>query len=196
MQDETPQQTQDRQWIARVAQGDQASFAALYDRLSRPLFSLAIKMLGDATEAEDAIQEVCMQIWRRAPSYDPAQSSVFSWAILLTRAKLIDRLRARGRRLRVVAGSTDDVDNPIAADDASTSDTAADTLSRNEEATRVRSALQSLPGEQREAIEMAFFSELTHHDIATQLNQPLGTVKARIRRGMLHLRDVLGRSPS
>lgn len=194
MQDQTAQQRQDRQLIAQTGQGDQASFSALYDRLSGPLYSLALKMLGDAAEAEDALQEVCLQIWRRAGTYDPARGSVFSWAVLITRGKVIDRLRARGRRLRVVAGSTDDEDNPIVSGDASTAESAADNLNRNEEATRVRSVLLSLPAEQREAIEMAFFSELTHHDIAERLNQPLGTIKARIRRGLLRLRDGLGRS--
>src|SRR5689334_17125321 len=98
MQDEIAQQTHDRQLVARVGQGDQQAFSALYDRLSGPLYSLAVKMLGDAAEAEDALQDVCLQIWRRASSYDPTQSSVFSWAVLLTRGKVIDRLRARGRR--------------------------------------------------------------------------------------------------
>ena len=105
MQDYTAQQKADAQLMARIAQGDQMAFSALYDRLSGPLYSLSLKMLGDAAEAEDALQEVCLQIWRRAPHYDSAQSSVFSWAVLMTRGKVIDRLRARGRRARVVAGS-------------------------------------------------------------------------------------------
>lgn len=193
MQDYSAQQTADAQLMARIAQGDQMAFSALYDRLSGPLYSLALKMLGDAAEAEDALQEVCLQIWRRAPTYDSNQSSVFSWAVLLTRGKVIDRLRARGRRSRVVASSIEDEGNLIDTSDASTSETAADNLHRNEEATRVRTALGGLPPDQRQAVEMAFFSELTHHQIAAQLNQPLGTIKARIRRGMLRLRDGLGR---
>ena len=131
MQDETAQQSQDRQLMIRVAQGDQLAFSTLYDRLSGPLYSMAIKMLGDATEAEDALQEVSLQIWRRAASYDAAKSSVFSWAILLTRGKLIDRLRARGRRLRVVSASTDDDENKgIAAQSASSDIDTADTVNK------------------------------------------------------------------
>jgi len=194
MQDETAQQSQDRQLMTRIAQGDQLAFGALYDRLSGPLYSMAIKMLGDAAEAEDALQEVCLQIWRRAPTYDPAQSSVFSWAILLTRGKVIDRLRARGRRLRVVSVSTDDDSTSIETVDASSSVDTADTVNKNDEAVRVRSVLGSLPAEQRQAIEMAFFSDLTHHEIAERLKEPLGTVKARIRRGLLRLRDELGKA--
>src|ERR1700759_3225847 len=98
----TPQDAVDREMLARVARGDSAAFAGLYDRLSGPLYSLAVKMLGDASEAQDVLQDVFVQIWRRAASYDPEQSSVFSWAMLITRSRVIDRLRARGRRLRVV----------------------------------------------------------------------------------------------
>ncbi len=191
---ETPQQKSDQQLIARVAQGDQLAFSALYDRLSGPLYSLGLRMLGDAAEAEDALQEICLQIWRRAATYDPTRSSVFTWAVLLARSKVIDRLRARGRRSRIVVASTEDEGNPIAAAEASVAETTTDTIGRNEEAARVRSVLGKLPDEQRQAIEMAFFSELTHHEIATQLEQPLGTIKARIRRGLLRLRDELRRS--
>ena len=188
------QQQADEQLMARIAQGDQMAFSALYDRLSAPLFSLALKMLGDPAEAEDALQEVSLQIWRRAAAYDAAQSSVFSWAVLLTRGKVIDRLRARGRRTRVVVASADDESSAIEPADASTADTAADNLYRNEEAAHVRTVLGDLPPDQRQAIEMAFFSDLTHQEIAAQLQQPLGTVKARIRRGLLRLRDGLRRS--
>ena len=191
---DTTQQELDKQRMARVAQGDQQAFSALYDRLSGPLYSLGLKMLGDAAEAEDALQEICLQIWRRAATYDSTRSSVFTWVILLARSKIIDRLRARGRRSRVIVASTEDEDNPIAAAEASIAETTTDTIGRNEEAARVRSVVGRLPAEQRQAIEMAFFSELTHHEIAAHLGQPLGTIKARIRRGLLRLRDELRRS--
>jgi RNA polymerase sigma-70 factor (ECF subfamily) len=190
----TTQQELDKQLMARVAQGDQQAFSTLYDRLGGPLYSLGLKMLGDAAEAEDALQEICLQIWRRAATYDTTRSSVFTWAILLARSKIIDRLRARGRRSRIVVASTEDEDNPIAAAEASVAENTTDTIDRNEEAARVRSVVGKLPAEQRQAIEMAFFSELTHHEIAAQLEQPLGTIKARIRRGLLRLRDELRRS--
>jgi len=186
----TSQDAADREMLAQAAGGDQAAFAKLYDRLSGPLYSLAVRMLSDTNEAQDAIQEVFVQIWRRAAKYDPTQSSVFSWAMLMTRSRIIDRLRARGRRLRVVASSTDDA-NDAAAADASVAESAADTADRNEEAMRVRTVLDKLPAEQRQAIELAFFSELTHYQIADQLGQPLGTIKARIRRGLLKLREQI-----
>jgi RNA polymerase sigma-70 factor (ECF subfamily) len=180
--EETNQQQRDVQLIQRVALADQTAFAALYDRLSGPLFSLALKILGDNAEAEDALQDVFLQIWRRAPNYDSTQSSVFSWAMLITRGRVIDRLRARSRRLRVVSGSTDDASRVVNASDV---ENAADFT----EKTRVRSLLQKLPPDQRQAIELAFFQDLTHHEIAAQLSQPLGTIKARIRRGLLKLRE-------
>jgi RNA polymerase sigma-70 factor (ECF subfamily) len=189
MASDTSQEEADREMIALVARGDQSAFSRLYDRLSGPLYSLALRMLGDAAEAQDALQEVFLQLWRRAPSYDAGQSSVFSWSVLMTRSRVIDRLRARGRRLSVVSSSVDDDATKAAIANASTMESAADTADRNEEAIRVRSIVSELPAEQREAIEMAFFSDLTHQEIAAALGQPLGTIKARIRRGLLKLRE-------
>lgn len=182
------QQMLDQEMIARIGRRDQSAFSALYDRLSGPLYSLAMKMLGDPAEAQDALQDVFLQIWSRAGTYDPEQSSVFSWSVLLTRSRVIDRMRARGRRSRVVVASTEDA--PTAAD-ASTVESAADTAEKNDEAVRVRYVLNNLPSEQREAIELAFFEHLSHREIAARLGQPLGTVKARIRRGLLKLRERL-----
>jgi len=184
----TAQQMRDQEMIAQIGQRDQGAFSVLYDRLSGPLYSLAFKMLGDASDAQDALQEVFVQIWSRASTYDPEKSSVFSWAVLLTRSRAIDRLRARDRRLRVVVEST--AENKVAeATDASTVESAADTANKKDEAAHVRSLLNNLPEDQRQAIELAFFGHRTHHEIAAQLGQPLGTVKARIRRGLLKLRE-------
>ena len=183
------QQIADREMIERIGRGDQSAFSALYDRLSRPLYSLALRMLGDAGDAQDALQDVFLQIWSRAATYNPEQSTVFSWTVLLTRSRVIDRLRSRKRRLRVVDSATGDEDADVA--DASTMESGADTADKNDEAARVRSVLNNLPSEQREAIELAFFGDLTHHEIAARLGEPLGTIKARIRRGLLKLRERL-----
>jgi RNA polymerase sigma-70 factor, ECF subfamily len=185
----TPQQMVDQEMIARVGRGDQNAFSAVYDRLSGPLYSLALKMLGDASDAQDALQEAFVQIWSRAGTYDPEKSSVFSWAVLLTRSRAIDRLRARDRRLRFVVGFTADEGKLAQATNASTVESAADTINKNDEAAHVRSLLNNLPEEQRQAIDLAFFGHLTHHEIASQLGQPLGTIKARIRRGLFKLRE-------
>jgi len=185
----TAQQMLDQEMIARIGRRDQAAFSALYDRLSGPLYSLALKMLGDASDAQDALQEVFVQIWSRAGTYDPEKSSVFSWAVLLTRSRAIDRLRARDRRLRVVVSSAADENKVAEATDASTVESAADTANKKDEAAHVRSLLNNLPEDQRQAIELGFFGHRTHHEIAAQLGQPLGTVKARIRRGLFKLRE-------
>ena len=189
MHEENVQQVQDRAWIQAVAGGDQAAFAQLYDRLAGPLYALCLRMLGDAVEAEDALQEAFVQVWRNAPRYDPAQSSVFSWSTHLTRCKVIDRLRARGRRLRlhVPAEEGGETAVPVASAEAD----AAESATRNERAASLRQTLENLPPEQRQAIELAFFSDLTHHEIAARLGQPLGSVKARIRRGLLKMRGSL-----
>ena len=191
MPEATAEQQSDRDMIARIGRGDETAFEALYDRLSGPLYSMALRMLGDAADAQDALQDVFLQIWSRARTYDSEQSSVFSWSVLLTRSRVIDRLRARGRRLRVVVPATDIEEDQPEAIDASVAEGAADTADRNDEAARVRSILNSLPAKQREAIELAFFTDLTHHEIAARLGQPLGTIKARIRRGLLKVRERL-----
>jgi RNA polymerase sigma-70 factor, ECF subfamily len=187
-------QTADEALIARVAQGDETAFAALYDRLSRPLHSLAVKILGNATDAENAWQEACLQIWRRAATYDANKSSVFTWAVLITRSKVIDYLRARGRQQRVVQDLLESGESPRSST-ASANESVSD-IEESDEAIRVQGVLGQLPAEQRQAIELAFFSDLTHHEIAVRLGEPLGTVKARIRRGLLKLREALQRSES
>jgi RNA polymerase sigma-70 factor (ECF subfamily) len=190
MQDEHAQQTLDRAWIEAAARGDEAAFAQLYDRLAGPLFTLCLRMLGDGGEAEDALQDAFVQLWRNAPRYDPAQSSVFSWAIHITRCKVIDRLRARGRRLRLyVPEEGGGGEAPVQL--ASASAGPADSAHRNEWSASIRRTLEDLPLDQRQAIELAFFGDLTHHEIAARLGQPLGSVKARIRRGLLKLRGSL-----
>lgn len=196
MLEDSSQQDSDRQLLEGVARGDQAAFAKFYDRLSGPLFSLCLRMTGEEQEAEDILQEAFLVMWRRAGSYDPTRASVFSWAVHLTRCKAIDHLRSRGRRLRFLApvgadprpDTGEPVPSPVAADPGTT---AAENLDRSEQAARVRRVLGALPVEQSQAIEMAFFGDLSHHEISAKLAQPLGTIKARIRRGLLKLRDDL-----
>ena len=173
--------------LGRIARGDQAAFADLYDRLSGVLFSLAIRILGDPKDAEDTLQDAFLQIWDKAASFDPGFGSPLGWAAALTRNRAIDRLRAtRRRRQRIdeLAAGTESALEFQAP-------TAVEGAVAGERAARVRSALGTLPADQRQAIELAFFGGLTQNEIAARLNQPLGTVKARIRRGMLKLREAL-----
>lgn len=173
--------------MVQVARQDRAAFGELYDAVSTPLFSLALRMLADHQEAEDVTHEVFVQLWQKADRFDPSMGTPLQWALRMMRNRCIDRLRARQRRNLVIAPATAENEN---AEFAAPSADDGDAMS-GEELAQVRGALATLPSDQRQALEMAFFSGLSHHEIALQLNQPLGTVKARIRRGMLKLRDTL-----
>ncbi len=173
--------------LAAMAQGDKAALGRLYDQLGRPLYSLAFRVLNDAAESQDVVQDVFLQLWQKAATYDTGRGSVFAWAATLTRNRAIDRVRMRTRRAELLADSAPDLQPAAASGDH---DSAA-TLWIREKAGAVRAALGSLAPEQQKAIELAFFSGLTQQEIATRLNQPLGTVKARIRRGLLRLREIL-----
>jgi RNA polymerase sigma-70 factor (ECF subfamily) len=170
--------------ISRIADGDESAFTTLYQRLSSSLYGMAYRMINDAKEAEDVLQEGFTYIWRKAGSYDPTRSTPFAWAVMIVRNKAIDRLRVRqrGERLRERAEQSF-----VQEKDESS----AEEPTLRERSTIVRSALQQIPQEQREALELAFFGGLTHEEIADRLTTPLGTIKARIRRGLLKLRDFL-----
>ena len=174
------------QLLARVARGDVDAFSDLYDRLANTLFSVAVRILGDTGTAEDVLQEVFVQIFDKASAYDPRLGKPLTWAITLTRNRAIDHLRVEQRGQRVFAEWPKETNGAEA--EAARAD---DALIGSERARDVRTALQALAPEQRQAIEMAFFRGLSQTEIATELNTPLGTVKARIRRGMLRLREAL-----
>jgi RNA polymerase sigma-70 factor (ECF subfamily) len=173
------------QLLTRVAKGDEGAFAQLYDRMSPGLYAMALGMMRDPTEAEDVLQEACNQIWHKAATYEQARSSAFTWATMILRHKAIDRLRVR-KRLARTADRAVELNHFAEIDDAS-----ATLPFQNERRQQVRQALEQIPDDQKQAISLAFFTELTHEEIAAKLSEPLGTVKARIRRGLLRLRDFL-----
>ncbi len=173
--------------LQRVAQGDRVSFEALYDRFSGVLFSTAYRVLNNQEAAEDVLQDVFIQIWEKAPLYDPTRGKPMTWAITLTRNKSIDRLRSTVRRNRL----HDDVEREAETFEQFDDRSSFDAMAAGETNQIVRDAIQKLSKDQREAIELAFFSSLTQMEIAERLNEPLGTIKARIRRGMMKLREVL-----
>jgi RNA polymerase sigma-70 factor (ECF subfamily) len=170
--------------VKLAANGDEAAFGILYSRLAPGLYGMAFRMMNDAKEAEDVLQEGFTYIWRKANNYDPARSSAYAWAVMIVRNKAIDRLRARQRGDRLREKVTSEAGSFAERDDSS----AQVPLSRERNA-EVREALKKIAPEQRQAVELAFFSGLTHEQIAEQLGAPLGTIKARIRRGLLRLRD-------
>ena len=173
--------------LAAMARGDKSALARLYDSLGRPLYSLALRITSDASEAQDIVQDVFLQLWQTASTYDTGRGSVFGWAATLTRNRAIDRVRMRTRRAKLLASSAAELQP---ASPAGEHDSAA-ALWVREKAGVVRTALTQLAPEQQTAIELAFFSGLTQQQIAAQLQEPLGTVKARIRRGLLKLREIL-----
>ena len=174
--------------LRRVAQGDRRGFEELYDRFSGVLFSTAYRVLNNQEAAEDVLQDVFVQIWEKAPLYDPTRGKPMTWAITLTRNKAIDRLRSAQCRSRLQDELLQESQTAEQFDDRSSFD-AASTSDTNK---LVHGAIQKLSKDQREAIELAFFSSLTQLEIAERLKLPLGTIKARIRRGMMRLRDLLG----
>jgi RNA polymerase sigma-70 factor, ECF subfamily len=176
----------DADLLQRIGAQDLFAFAEFYDKYSTLLFSIASKILNDAGEAEDVLQETFVQIWHKAGDFDPRLGKASSWAAILVRNKAIDRIRASQRRKRLAkeAGVEFSVTAEVEA-------TVNGVVHGRERAKLIQSALVELPPEQRQAIEMAFFSCLTQNEISDQLKEPLGTVKARIRRGMLKLRDHL-----
>lgn len=171
--------------MARVAQGDRAAFAEVYDALSARVFGLVVRILVDRAQAEEVAQEVFLEVWRKAPTFDASKGSVVGWTLALAHSKAVDRVRAsqsqRDRDLRIgVRDRQADVDVVSEAAEARI------------EGDRVREAMASLSAPQREAIELAYFGGLTQTEIAERIDTPLGTVKTRLRDGMIRLRSVLG----
>ncbi len=178
----------DLELVERIRQGDQGGLDLLYKRYSGPVYSLVWKVLQNSEEAEDVALDVFWQVWRQAGRYDPSRGAPPAWIFTLARSRAIDRLRARKRREdRNV--SIDDPDlniDPI--DDKATPD---DVVSFRQNRDAVRAAMSKLSAVQREAVELAFLQGMTHVEIAEKLGQPLGTVKTRIRQGLIRLRKHL-----
>lgn len=173
------------QLVQRAALGERDALTDLYDQASAFVYSLAFRILGDESGAEDVVIDVFTHAWRMASTFEPSRGSASAWLLTLTRSRAIDALRARRRnraREPLEAASEVPSDAPGPED-----------LNVAAERQRfVASALESLGNEQREAIELAYFSGLSHSEIAARLEQPLGTVKTRIRLGMIKLRELLG----
>ena len=172
--------------LKRIASRDREAFARFYDRLSPVLYSTAMRILNDATQAEEVLQEIFLQIWEGAATYDLRLGRPFNWALTLTRRASIDRLRAVHRHFEFVPESSETAIFTSAAGLE-----AGGEVYDREKALQVRRAVQSLALEQRQAIEMAFLGGMTYSEIARRLEQPEATVKSRVRRGMLRLRDAL-----
>lgn len=174
--------------LARVGSGDRDSFRELYARYSVPLFSLVVRFVGDRGTAEELLQDVFVKLWRGAPDYDPKKSRPFTWAVTITRRVCIDHMR-RHRREPALQEFSETV---LVADGGG--ETVRSRVEAQEDSERLRGALAGLPAPQRQALELALFSSLTHTEIAGRLKQPVGTIKSWIRRGLLDLGNILSKT--
>jgi RNA polymerase sigma-70 factor, ECF subfamily len=176
----------DEQLIAKIAKGDRAAFGTLYDRFSTPLYSLALKMLANEAEAQDILQEVFLSIWNKAPGFRADRGSAFSWTVALLRNRAIDRIRSRRRRGELLEAHAPDLEPSGSVTTSSAQD-----CETSERAREVRSAMSQISDEQRQVLRLAYFEGLTQVEIAEELEEPLGTIKARAQRGMARLRAIL-----
>jgi RNA polymerase sigma-70 factor (ECF subfamily) len=171
--------------IERVAAGDSAALAALYDRYGRLAYGLAYRVLADASAAEEAVQDAFVQVWRHAATFDPARGAGFrAWLMTIVHRRSIDLVRSRTPQR---ARETElEIDSPLQGEPDPLVQVL-DTLYREQ----IRRAMTTLPDDQRRAIEQAYFEGLTHHEIAERNGLPLGTVKGRLRLGLQKLHGAL-----
>ncbi|HEX8797404.1 MAG TPA: sigma-70 family RNA polymerase sigma factor [Terriglobales bacterium] len=172
-------------WIRAAADGDQSALAQLYDSTKGIVYGLILRIVENAATAEDVALEVYLQVWRQARTYDPSRGTALGWIVTLARSRAIDAVRSKGMREFRQHRSLEAVN---AADAAAGPEESSALAQRRH---FVTTALQTLPAEQRRAIELAFFSGMSHTEIAEFLELPLGTIKTRVRLGMARLRDAL-----
>ena len=177
--------------LARITKRERAAFEELYTRYSNILYATAMKFLKEDADAQDVVQDVFIQIWDKAKLYDPAKGKPLTWALTMTRNRSIDRIRAIQRRTRL----RDDFEKETVADESAGIREALSGVDASERTQILREAVARLSPEQRKVIDLAFFGGLTQSEIADRLGEPLGTVKARARRGLMKLKEHLGEKP-
>jgi RNA polymerase sigma-70 factor (ECF subfamily) len=176
-------QVDDVELLKAIAARDEAALAQLYDRYRVIVFGLLMRILNNREEAEDVLQEVFLQVWRKAGDFDENRGRPFTWLVTLGRSRGIDRLRTLASRDRVAEAGAREVIEQI-------SDAATDTF-KSEQRGLVNRALAQLPDEQKWPLMLAYFDGLTQSEIAARLGAPLGTVKTRMRTGLMRLRELL-----
>lgn len=182
--------SRDKDLLGRIAQKDPVALSLLYDQYNRLLFGLLVSILKKKTEAEDILQEVFSTIWEKADQFDPDRGTGYTWIVSLTRNKGIDRLRSKvykEQKKQSTSLDNDDVYHPLYS---SENNPLEDTI-LSDRADMVRNALQQISEKQRKVIEISYFSGLSQSEISEEYDIPLGTVKTRMRDGMMKLRDIL-----
>jgi RNA polymerase sigma-70 factor (ECF subfamily) len=181
----TAEPESDADLLLAIARGDQTSFAQLYDRVAGPVYGVIRRVLRDPSQSEEVAQEVLVEVWRTATRFDPDRGSATTWIMTMAHRRAIDRVRSeqasRDRDERI--GRRDRV-RPF--------DEVSETVEANLEHQEVRQALDHLTDLQREAVELAYYGGYTYREVAELLDAPLGTVKTRLRDGLIRLRDAMG----
>lgn len=171
--------------LLRVAKGDQVAFAEVYDAVAPGVFGLARRVLRQAEHAEEVAQEVLLEVWQQAPRFDPGRGTGFAWVMTIAHRRAVDRVRsaqsATDRELRVAQASHEREHDEVA-----------EAVEQRLEAESLRRCMDSLTSVQRESVTLAFFGGLTYPEVASRLETPLGTIKTRMRDGLIRLRDCLG----
>ena len=169
---------EDTELLSRVGQGDENAMETVFRRYSGPVYSVALRVLHDSGQAEDLLQEIFLQLWRKPAAFVQGRGSLGAWLVVVTRNRAIDLLRRRKL--------TDSVDDVVLASPINVADDA----ERNAMMEKVRGVLSNLPQEQRKSLELAYFEGLSHTEIASRTGDPLGTVKTRIRQALISLRKA------
>ena len=177
----------DVELLKAIAAKDDGALGRLYDGYRLILFGVLMRILNSREEAEDVLQEVFLQVWRRAGDFDENRGRPFTWLVTLARSRGIDRLRSLASRERVAMAGANEASEEV-------SDAATDAI-RSEQRGVVNDALSQLPEDQKRPLMLAYFDGLTQSEIAMQLGAPLGTVKTRMRSGMMKLRELLSARP-
>jgi RNA polymerase sigma factor (sigma-70 family) len=169
--------------IDRLIQKDRQALSSLYDRYARVVYSVAYRSLGSVEESEEVVMDVFAKIWATADRYNPDKARVDTWIFMMARSRVLDRLRSKQRQTKLTA-AIEVGDLPITTPDHSVD------LEISEQRTQILTALATLPSAQRQVIELAYYSGLSHREIAEQTGMALGTVKTRIRLGLEKLRSI------
>jgi RNA polymerase sigma-70 factor (ECF subfamily) len=178
----------DAELLGRIARGDRAALAALYEALGGQALAVALRVLASRSDAEEVLQDAFVEVWTRAKTYDPDRGGARAWVLAITRNRAIDRLRRRGAVSRLVSGAANE---PTA-----TGTTPLELVEQRQAREKIQAALRELTPEQRQVLELGYFEGLSQSEIATRLKEPLGTVKTRVRAALQKLATLVPGAPS